>query len=241
MAKLKVPSLQHLSRNWRETPEQTADVLVRLARKPPNFSYAQLDGLVTDLLILKQPLEDVLSAGRRIKQDSVRENALELLPLIDRYFENVRPDFVQRVSGRMFPVARGLMVPFNPPLLYGSCGNLCFPWFSYWRSLPLSGPNLSLFVTAIDVVLKQDPDLEDAAFHILDLSAPSPYAPRTLKVIDSTSVPRLSKADLDAKLYVFAQGFSLAQSRLATDTGAGVQSSDQPSQKADDNQWDLFS
>lgn len=216
MATLKVPSLQHLARNWRDTPEKTCEVLVRLASNPPNFSYLQIDGLVTDLLVLKQPLEVVLEAAKRVKRPSVRQNFLELLPLIDDYFRASSSNFVQPVSGRHFPIARGLMVPFNPPLIYGSAGKLCFPWFSYWRSNPLSGKNLSLFITAVDAILKQDPDLEDADFHILDFSAPAAGHPRSLTVIDSSSVERLSPEELQSSLAVFAKGFFMAERKLSS-------------------------
>ena len=239
MRKLKVPSLQHLARNGQESPEGTAKKLVHLARNSPSFSYAQLDGLVIDLLVLRQPLEMVLSAANRVKRDSVRKHFLEILPLIDEYFQKARPDFVQRVTGRLFPIARGLMVPFSPPLLYGTNGNLCFPWLSYWRSNPLHGANLSLFVTAVDEVLRQDPDLENAAFQILDLSAPAIDQPRTLKVIDSRDVPRLSKSDLDLKLQIFAEGFFIAERVLSSDPSLG-QRADKPAPDANDSQCDLF-
>lgn len=239
MTTLKVPSLQHLARNWRDTPEKTCEALVRLAINPPNFSYSQIDGLVTDLLVLKQPLEVVLDAAKRVKRESVRQNFLELLPLIENYFSAAHPDFTQRVSGRHFPIARGLMVPFNPPLIYGSAGKLCFPWFSYWRSNPLSGKNLSLFITVVDAVLKQDPDLEDAEFHILDLSASGAGRSRALTVIDSSSVERLKPDDLQSSLAVFAEGFFMAERKLSS-----VELTDdvrrQPQSRDSDSQADMF-
>ena len=63
---------------------------------------------------------------------------------------------------RHYPVGRGLMVPFEPPLVYGIGGQLYFPWFSFWRRNPLSDERLSLFVTLVDEVLLQDPDLDTA-------------------------------------------------------------------------------
>ena len=42
MAKLKVPSLQHLAHNWRETPEGVSKKLVSVAVHPPQFSYEPL-------------------------------------------------------------------------------------------------------------------------------------------------------------------------------------------------------
>lgn len=73
----------------------------------------------------------------------------------------------------------------------------------------------SLFVSLVDEVLFQDPDLEEAKFEILDFSAPSAKQPRTLQVIDARDVPRLPAGDKAAMLAVFAEGFHLAQAELA--------------------------
>lgn len=37
MAKLKVPSLQHLARNWRDDPLRVKRLLVHLAQNSPTF------------------------------------------------------------------------------------------------------------------------------------------------------------------------------------------------------------
>jgi len=46
-----VPSLQHLARNWRETPDAVRRRLVTLATKPPQFSYELLFAAVRDMLV----------------------------------------------------------------------------------------------------------------------------------------------------------------------------------------------
>ena len=42
MADLRIPSVQHLARNWRDEPAVIARLLVRLALKPPRFNYNPL-------------------------------------------------------------------------------------------------------------------------------------------------------------------------------------------------------
>ena len=96
MAELKVPSLQHLARNWRDDPIRIKKLLVRLAVSPPIFNYNPLFAAVRDLLVLAMPYEQVVDGIRKgIKRDNVRKNLLGVLPLIrtilpvyDRIFFN---------------------------------------------------------------------------------------------------------------------------------------------------------
>ncbi len=216
MAKLKVPSLQHLARNWRNDPQQVKGVLVRLVQNSPTFNYDPLFGAVRDMLVFGQPYEEIVEGMRRgIKRGDVRENFLGVLPLIRNHFDGVAPAFVQTVERRYYPVGRELMVPFEPPMIYGVGGQIHFPWFSFWRSNPIAGERLSLFVTMVEEVLLQDPDLENAKFEILDFSAPEPKQRRELTLIDARDVPRVSAETKAEMLAVFAEGFFLARAELA--------------------------
>lgn len=217
MANLKVPSLQHLSRNWRPTPERVQRTLVKLVKHSPTFSYDPLSSAARDLILFKQPYNEVAEGIRRaIKRPGVRDNFLSVLPLIDSHFRNEAPSYVQAVATRFYPVGRDLLVPFTPPLVYGSGGRLKFPWFSYWRSNPLAGKTLSLFVTVVDEVRRQDPDLEDADFQILDFSVPKGGKRRELVVINACDVPRLSEPEMREMLAIFADGFLRAKAELAS-------------------------
>src|SRR5947209_7269855 len=181
MAELKVPSLQHLARNWRDDPIRIKKVLVRLAKNPPVFNYNPLFSAARDLLVLRAPYDQVVEGIRRgVKREAVRNNLLGVLPLIRDHFADVAPDFIQAIDRRYYPVGRGLMVPFEPPMIYGVGGQLYFPWFSFWRANPLARERLSLFVTLVEEVLMQDPDLETARFEILYFSCPGAKQPRTL-------------------------------------------------------------
>lgn len=216
MARLKVPSLQHLARNWHDDPSRVRRVLVHLAQNSPTFNYNPLFGAVQDMLVFAQPYDEIVKGIRRgVRRDDVRENFLGVLPLIRDHFDGVAPAFVQSVERRYYPVGRGLMVPFDPPLIYGVGGRIHFPWFSFWRSNPIARRRLSLFVTMVDDVLFQDPDLENAKFEILDFSAPKPKEPRELSVIDARDVPRMSAEEKTEMLAIFAEGFFLAQAELA--------------------------
>jgi len=216
MARLKVPSLQHLARNWRDDPIRVKRVLVQLAQNSPTFNYNPLFGAVRDMLVFAQPYDEIIEGMRRaIQRADVRENFLGVLPLIKDYFQGVTPTFVQSVERRYYPVGRSLMVPFDPPLIYGMDGGIHFPWFSFWRTNPIARLRLSLFVSMVDDVLSQDPDLEDAKFEILDFSAAEPNKSRELTVINAKDVPRVSNEEKAEMLSVFAEGFFLAQAELA--------------------------
>ena len=216
MAKLKVPSLQHLARNWKSDSQSVKKSLIRLVQNPPTFSYEPLFGVVRDILVLLQPyaqIEEVIMRG--IKRENVRNNFLEVLPLIRDHFAGIASTFVQTVDRRFYPVGRNLLVPFDPPLIYGSKGQIHFPWFSFWRVNPLADERLALFVSVVEDVLLQDPDLERANFEILDFSVTSPGGKRELNVIQAASVPRISPDKRAEMLATFTEGYFLAEAELA--------------------------
>ncbi len=240
MSKIKVPSLQHLARNWRDDPQQIKRLLVSLVENGPTFNYNPLFAAVRDMLIFRQPYTEIAEGIRRtVKRAGVRDNLLGVLPLIRDYFDCVNPAFVQAVERRYYPVGRGLMVPFDPPLIYGEGGRLHFPWFSFWRSNPLAGARLSLFVSVVEDVLLQDPELEDADLVILDFSAPKSNQPRDLRVIDARDIPRLSDETKVEMLSIFAEGYFLAQAELSSTEA--TQGAEKPARKPGPlDQPDLF-
>jgi hypothetical protein len=247
VTKLKVPSVQHLARNWRNTPERTCRKLVSLVENPPIFNYNALFAAVRDMLVFNQPYDEIVEGIRRgIKRADVRENLLGVLPLIRDHFASVAPDFVQGIDRRYYSIGRGLMVPFDPPLLYGTGGKLTFPWFSFWRSNPLADARLSLFVTLVDELLADDPDLAAADFQILDFSVPKmrmakaglPKPPRQLRIIDARDIPRVNEPTKLEMLTVFAEGYFMAVAELAT--AAKARPSDGQTQERDPRQADFF-
>ncbi|WP_142807119.1 hypothetical protein [Stenotrophomonas maltophilia] len=214
MSKLKapkVPSLQHLARTWDSDPEKVRRTLVALAKNSPTFSYQLMYELVQDLVHAKIPYEQIEFAIKsRVGRESVRNNFLEILPLVREGMEGIRPSFVHRVVPRHYPLGRGLYVPFSPPFVYGASGVLHMPWFSFWRSNPLSGVRLSLFATIIDEIVEQDPDLEYAEVTILDFSASGAASPRELNKIKLEEIERVDRADLVEMLRIYVSGYEAA-------------------------------
>lgn len=231
MAVLRIPSVQHLARNWRDDPARISKLLIRLALNPPRFNYNPLYGAVRDLLILGVDYHQVVKGiARKVKPESTRDNLLSILPLIREHFAGVSPDFYQSIEKRFYPVGRGLMVPFEPPMIYGIGGQLYFPWFSFWRRNPLAKESLSLFVTLVDELLLQDPDLESARFEILDFSCPAANAARDLRVVDAGIIPRIPECRKIQMLEAFADGFLQAQAELKRRAGGAAQ----PEDRSDD-------
>jgi hypothetical protein len=83
MAKtVKVPSLQHMARNWRDTPDGVRRKLVALAKYPPQFRYDLLFAAVRDMLIFGVSYAQVVESIRRAeKRPWVYEFLIEVLPL----------------------------------------------------------------------------------------------------------------------------------------------------------------
>lgn len=215
MAKLKIPSLQHLARNWRSDSGMISRDLVRLVKSPPMFNYNCVYSAAFDLLHFKQPLDEVLKGIReKEKREGVRNNFLEIVPLIQSHFENISPDFVNPVSTRFYSFGKGFLVPFTPPLIYGVGGQLYFPWLSFWKTNPLNDENLSLFATLVREVLDDDPDFDGIKFEILDFSAPSPKDKRSLEVIEASSIPLVTDARKVEMLETFVDGFNKAKAIL---------------------------
>jgi hypothetical protein len=241
MAKLvKVPSLQHLARNWRDTPDAVRRKLVALAKRPPQFSYEPLFVAVRDMLVFGVPHAQVVEGIRRAeKRPWVRELLIEVLPLIGNHFAGIEPDTPpRRVARRYYPLARDVLIPFEAPLEYSVGGQVYFPWFSFWRSNPLADRRLSLFVTIVEEVLLQDADLDRALFQILDFSIPADEHERRLLIIDAKDIPRLGESEKRAMLEVFADGYRLARAELAgikpdKDTGDDAH-------RPDSGQTDMF-
>ena len=127
------------------------------------------------------------------------------------------------------------MVPFQPPMIYGIGGQLHFPWFSFWRQNPLAKERLSLFVTLVDEILLDDPDLETARFQILDFSMRD--GKRELNVVDAEEIPRVSQERKKEMLAIFADGFFKAQEALKA---APSQEEEKPAPEPDPNQGDFF-
>lgn len=241
MAQLRVPSVQHLARNWNSRPNMIARALVRLAQNPPTFNYNPLYSATRDMLMLGVPYEDVVKSIQKIRRENVRQNLLSVLPLIRDHFAGISPDFYQTIDKRYYPVGRGLMVPFDAPMIYGVGGQLYFPWFSFWRTNPLKNERLSLFATIVDEILLQDPDLETARFDILDFSCPCPKQPRALRVINAHDIPRVTDDRKKEMLECFAEGYFQALKELAGTTPRPPSSDDRPDDRPyDPNQPDLF-
>jgi hypothetical protein len=241
MAKtVKVPSLQHMARNWRDTPDGVRRKLVALAKHPPQFSYDPLFSAVRDMLVFGVPYALVVDGIRRAeKRPWVRELLIEVLPLVGNHFAGVEPDGPpRRVARRYYPLARDILIPFEAPLEYSIGGQLYFPWFSFWRSNPLVDRRLSLFVTIVEEVLLQDPDLDRAVFQILDFSIPEGERERRLLIIDAKDIPRLDDREKRAMLEVFADGYRLARAELTGSKSDNGTRDD--ARRSDSGQQDFF-
>lgn len=215
MAKLRVPSVQHLARNWYESPKKVEDEFVKMAMNPPFFNYNALNDIARDSLLFNIPEEQIIQGIKeKEKRKRVQKILLEVVPLLHDHFGTLQPDFVHDVAPSFYPVGRDLRIPFKSAFIYGIGGKIYLPWFIFWKRNPLSEKQFSLFVTMAKEILRQDPDLDDAKFEILDFSAANSKESRKLTITDASDIPELNKAEVAHMLSIFAEGFERAEERL---------------------------
>lgn len=240
MSKPNVPSLQHLCRNWHHDPQVVSKRLIRLADNPPHFNYNLLFKLARDMLVFGHEYKDLLGAVNRISHKDTREIYKEILPLLWAHFDGENPDFFSDIEPRFYTVGRDLLVPFKPPFIYGSGGQLTFPWLSFWKSNPLRQEALSLFVTLVFEMLADDPDHDKARFVIVDFSAPARGEKRQVNVLPASEIPRVTEAQKREMLDAFASGFQTALQILASRPAKPPRGKKGDPPKPDPNQSDMF-
>lgn len=211
MAKLNVPSAQHMARNWSPDPRVVEKKLVDVALNPPWMTYNPIHGYIRDVTQFGVPLHQVLYAiEQKVKKESTKRSFKEIITLVSSYFDEVRPDFVNSVSRRYYPIGPGILVPWDMQLLYGVGGKLVVPWFSFWASNPVKGLKGDLFANVVFDLLEDDPDLEDAEFQFIDLARDKDGV-RGRPVTYGREYNRLS-AETKAKMFApFVEGYNNAK------------------------------
>ena len=239
MPELNVPSLQQVMKNLHDNADTVRRGLVRTALNPPRISYRALHRATQDRVCFGVDLEQIEAGIRRVeKRPEHLKNLLEILRLIDEHFNTVEPDFPPiEVECRYYEIAPDIIIPFQPPLCYGIGGQLYLPYPNYWRKNPLRGKRLSVFITIVDEIREQEPDIEMARVHILNYGIPEDEPKRRLVVMDENEIPRVTRDELTATLQVFADGYRAARDELA---GVRMEKDNKDERRPDPNQSELF-
>jgi len=215
MAKLRIPSVQHLARHWYDSPKKIEDEFVKMAMNPPTFNYNALNDIARDILLFNIPEDQIIKGIKeKEKRNRVQKILLEIIPLLHEYFSGIQPDFVSDVAPSFYPIGRNLRIPFKSVFLYGIGGRIFLPWFIFWKHNPLNDRQLSLFITLAKEVLRQDPELEEARFEIIDFSAVKPKEGRQLRVTNAADIPTFNPKETSEMLAIFVEGFERAETRL---------------------------
>jgi hypothetical protein len=240
MVVLKVPSLQQVMKNLHDSVDMVRRDLVKTALNPPRISYRVLHRATQDRVCLGVALDQIEAGIRRVeKRPEHLKNLLDILRLIDGHFSTLVPDFPPiEVECRHYQIAPDIIIPFQPPLCYGIGGQLYLPYPNYWRNNPLRGKRLSVFITIVDEIREQEPDLEKARVHILNYGIPQGETERRLVVLDENDIPRVSREELSAALQIFANGYRAARDELVGVKMEKDKGKDE--RRSDPNQSNLF-
>jgi hypothetical protein len=227
-------------KNLHDNSEMVCRDLVRTALNPPRISYRVLHRATQDRVCFGVSLEQIEAGIRRVeKRPGHLKNLLEIIGLIDEHFGTLEPDFPPiEVECRHYRIAPDIIIPFQPPLCYGIGGQLYLPYPNYWRNNPLRGKRLAVFMTIVDEIREQEPDLEKARVHILNYGIPQGESERRLIVVDEVDIPRVTRDELSGALQIFADGYRAARTELAK-----VKSETRDTDEASDpdvSQGDLF-
>jgi hypothetical protein len=238
---LRVPSLQQVIKNLNDKPKLVQRALVRTALNPPRISYRLLNKATQDRVCWNVPLAQIQDVIRKAEnRPPLRENLLKLLSLIDGHFDSIAPDYPPiEVECRYYQIAPDIKILFQPPICYGIGGQLYLPYFNFWRRSPLKGKRLSVFMTILDDIRKQEPDIETARMPILDFSIPPEEEERKLAVINENDVERVAPSELQHWMQIFAEGYRAARAELAGRKPEATEKRDDTS-RPDDGQDDLF-
>jgi len=74
MAKLRIPSVQHLARNWYDSPKKIEDEFVKMAMNPPTFNYNALNDIARDSLLLKVPEDQIVKRQGNKRKRKAQES-----------------------------------------------------------------------------------------------------------------------------------------------------------------------
>lgn len=240
MTVLNVPSLQQVMKNLHDSSEMVRHDLLKMALNPPRISYRFLHKATQELVCLDTPLAQIEEGIRRVeKREGHLKNLLDILRLIDGHYRTLHPDFPPiEVAPRSYSIAPDIIIPFQPPLYYAIGGQPYLPYPNYWRNNPLRGKRLAAFMTIVDEIREQEPDIETARVHILNYGIPHGETERRLVVLDEKDIPRLTRDELSAVLQVFADGYREARDELAA---LKPEKKDRDeAERRDPNQRDLF-
>lgn len=235
MAKIKVPSLQHLARNWHGDPTVVAKRLLAVANSPPPVSYEFMRRSILHVLRFgtseEQLRESLLRS--RMSEISIASN-LELLPLLCQWARSEDFKSALPVDDNYFSVAAELVIPFRTGFVLIGNEGLVLPYLSLWKRGPLHGEKLSLFATLLTKIANESPDIEDAKIEIIDFSVPHASKQRAIRKTDLTSVPLLSDSRLQEMLSTFSDGYRLATLTVASKASQSDRDHSQPSHEAGD-------
>lgn len=242
MKALKLPSEVHAARLWSDDVEKVRDNLVRLYDNTPFFNYLALESAVFDLISLGVPYEQVVRGINTIPRENVRKIYLEVLPLVDKYFCDMKPDFIQRISSRSVQLGPNLFLPVKAKFLCGIGGRLKIVWPIFWKSNPVKPncKNFALFLELAKIAFADDPDLDDAEIEVVDFSMPNNRCSKRSTLITSEhDVETMSNDELTNCVEQLVEGFRLAEMHIQN-RQEPVKSEKEQSFYSDPNQWDFF-
>jgi hypothetical protein len=209
LAELKVPTLQHFATYCGGSVEQ---IYKRLAKKSGGGSGVSYETLrekwLLDRLAWGVPYDDLCKACGNLKGERNQTANMGALQALERYLKEHTYTGAVPFEKRYFALAKGLLVPVNPPLVLLHETEPKVLWPSFWKTPGrLRGVPGAVFGTILDRVVFSLPDYRDLELEFLDLSAPNGKGARSLRVYRRSQFPILTDAELKVETDKFVEAY----------------------------------
>lgn len=217
MNNIKIPPLLQMVRNAYDDPQKVHHEVVKSEKSRAPFSYQAIHKIVDQVIKFKTPLDEISYSIERIeRRPFVLKQFNEVTPLLHRHFTDISPERVYSLLPLYYPLGKFGKTKFNPQMIYLKNGELFLPFINFWKFNPLSSEQKSLFLTLVDEILEEEPDLEDVNLQLIELSANGSNGIRTLKVVNTLEIERLDKTRTNILIDSYLTGLQSAYSEIAT-------------------------
>ncbi len=209
LAQLKAPTLQHFSTCFGGAESQMRSKLTKGQSGGSGVSYEFVrTRTIFDAIQLRQPFSELRKSIQMLKGELNVQSNLGVLDALERYLIDNPYSGAIQIERSYYPIARGLLVPVNPPLVLIHESKPVVLWPSFWKTPgKMNGMPSAIFGSILEREIFSRPDFRDLELEFLDLSSPDGKGPRSLRVYKRSNFVQLTDAELKAEMDKFATIF----------------------------------
>jgi hypothetical protein len=222
LVQLKAPTVQHFSTLFGGSEGQMRNKLSKGQSGGSGVSYEFVrTRTIFDAIQLRQPFGELRRSITMMKGELNVQSNLGVLEALERYIHDNPFSGAVRIERSYFPIARGLLVPVNPPLVLIHSTAPVVLWPSFWKTPGrMNGLPSAIFGSILEREIFARTDFRELELEFLDLSSPDGTGPRSLRIYRRAHFPTLTDAELKVEMDKFASIFFELKEKKAKDKSA---------------------